>query len=406
MVTLVNDYHFTSMKNLPLFALLTFIIFSCNSENNEINQAMLYSSAQMDEANLSQYDAGTNRYSDIRAEYKTTPNNSENENKRLKIGILLQCANDVETETDEIIRKIENLKIEFLKRAGVLIDQLENKDANTLFWRKYDTINKSLPSSLNLASLKTPELSYDLSDVLVSDVPTSVTKVGKDLWNSLQKFRLNIVNIVGTCSTEDKSKSLKLKAINEFDSYKSLHDQVDQMISASGANINNDRYILIDIYSSLTKPEYEMVNGKKTHWINKQFQNATLLSALLTLNSLENEILGARTAALSHISSKVNICGYGFDEILVLTNGPSLAFEGEEVVLQVSIGAFDSYNDPVVNVNEITSKIEYKNGLGIVRFKAKKGIQTINGTVSIRNKSGVMTTKTWEWKVNVLKKDK
>jgi hypothetical protein len=396
------------MKKFAFLALIISALISCKTDNHTNHgmiQSMVYSSAQIDEANLSEFNVGSSRYSDMRAEFMTTPDNFENESKRSKISILLRCVDNIETETDEIIRKIEKLKIDLLKKSNVRVDQLENQNPKIVFWRKYDPKNKSLPSQLNLAALQSSELTYTLSDLLVSDDPLSLTKTGKDLWNSLQKFRLNIVNAVGVCSMKDPKTSLNLKSINQFDSNKSLHEQVDLMIAESGADLYDDRFILVDMYLNLTKPEFEMYNGSKTHWINVQFQNATLLSVLLTLNSIENEILRARSLAMAHIGSKISYCGYGFNKILALTNGPSLAYEGEEVALQVSIGAFDSYNQPFVKVNDITSKIDYKNGLGIIRFKPKKGIQTITGTVSIRNKSGIMTTKPWEWKINVLKRN-
>lgn len=175
------------------------------------------------------------------------------------------------------------------------------------------------------------------------------------------------------------------------------------MIEKSGANIWEDGELLTDLYCKLTKPEFIQEAGQKTHWINRQFEGANLVSAILTLNSLENEVLQARSLAITHISSKIMYCGPGFNQLEVLTQGPNVAVEGEEIELDIMIGAIE-WHQPVIEVKDIKSTITYKNGVGTIRIKPKTGIQTIRGTISIPNKTGVKMIRPWEWKVTVIEK--
>ena len=146
-------------------------------------------------------------------------------------------------------------------------------------------------------------------------------------------------------------------------------------------------------------------NGKKVHWISATFNDATLISAIASLSLLEQDILSARAMALAHWKSKVSTCGYSFNTIMPLATGPSTSFEGEEVKIQVLMAAFDSENQPRVTTTYGTSMITHNgDGTGTVMITPKLGLNTIKGTVSIRNKSGVEKTENWEWTVNVLKK--
>lgn len=395
------------MNKLLYFSIALFALCACSSSgepNGSMLRSMVYSSAQMDEANLAEYYRGSISISDLRSELKTTPHILENKDKLDKLGQLIEQFESVDKEAGRFIQQIEELKIALLKEASINSQQEKNQDPKAIIWRLYNTDNSCLPSKLNLAALTADQMSYSVADILVSDDPATLTDFGKKLWEGLQNFRLNVVRITAHNPFSPKKQSLKFSAINQFKNPESLRQQVGKMIENSGANTWEDGELLTDLYCKLTKPEFIQEAGQKTHWINRQFEGANLVSAILTLNSLENEVLQARSLALMHIDSKDSYCGPGFDDLKVLTDGPTIAMEGEEIALNISFGAIQKWPQQSISVDGIKSTIEYKNGINTLRFKPQKGVQTIKGTISFRNNSGMKVIRPWEWKVTVIEK--
>jgi hypothetical protein len=167
----------------------------------------------------------------------------------------------------------------------------------------------------------------------------------------------------------------------------------------------DNQQAITDLYLMLTLPNSVTVNSTAEHWITNTFSHSTLAGTITHLTILQNKVLTARAYALAHISSKVSVCGYGFDKIMPFANGPTLIHEGESTEITVGMVAFDSYNQPEVTIQSGGGEVlKPENGIGKVRVKPKKGLQVIKGSVSIKNKSGVKKTAYWEYYIQVLPK--
>ncbi len=394
------------MKNALYLILVGLTLYACSSSpdsNPGLLRSMVYSATQMDEANLAEHYRGSAPISDLNAEYKTTPNNAENRKARETLEKMINQYKEIDEETALLIQQIEELKMVLLKEASVDTKQVKNQDSKAVIWRPYNAENTSLPSKLNLAALDADQLSLSVEHLLVSNDPATLTDNGKKLWDGLQNLRMKLVNTTAHYPFSPNKKPLKFSAINQFDNPEGLRKKVRVMIEKSGANIRDDGELLIDLYCMLTKPEYVQDAGQKTHWINQQFEGANLVSALLTLSSLENEVLQARSLAINHIASKMNYCGPGLDQLVVLTQGPNVALQGEEIALNIMFATTD-WRQPTIEVQDIESMITYNNGIGTIRFKPQSGTQTIRGNISFANNLGVKVIRPWEWKVRVIEK--
>jgi len=101
------------------------------------------------------------------------------------------------------------------------------------------------------------------------------------------------------------------------------------------------------------------------------------------------------------LKSKVTTGEFSFNKIQELVSGPGVATSGEEVELLVTMAAYDSDKNPVVTSS--TGNVEVKDGIGRIKVRAGASDMTVNGKVTIVNKSGVPYTKDWQWKVAVVK---
>jgi gliding motility-associated protein GldM len=175
------------------------------------------------------------------------------------------------------------------------------------------------------------------------------------------------------------------------------------MINAKSNKVNpEDAEVLLGLYQELTKIEKaDHHEQKNIHWMGRTFDHAPMVGAIASLSSMQNEILSARAKAVNLLKSKVTVGEFSFNKIQELVSGPGVATEGEDIELKVTMAAYDSDNNPVVTG---PGSITVKDGIGTIKTKASgSGDMTLNGTVMIRNKSGVEYPRPWSWKVSIAK---
>lgn len=398
------------MNKLFLFAFTVFAITSCRetivkSDDSLIDQVVLMED-QIQELNIIQSDRGNGFKSDIREVIASTPKREEMNAKRTRLEYVFGKMEEIDEVTSSIISFIDECKLELLKNARENIKTVDKNNVSTIVWKVYDEELLSVrPTRLNLWAVKNKSDAKIATSYFVNSDGVTPSEMGLELWNKLNEYRSNLVKTVGSYSFGGGEYTIDPIDVNSYRDNKQLADLVYKMIDGSNANLKEDRQVLIDLYMSLTMNEWYNMEGKKTHWISLTFKNSPLVSAIASLTSLQHDILSARALAMAHFKSKVSINEYGFNKILPLAKGPSTAFEGEEVKIEVIMAAFDSDNQPEVTITDPNATITYDGkGKGIVSLFPKKGLNTVKGTVAIRNKSGVQKIENWEWKVNVIPK--
>ena len=136
----------------------------------------------------------------------------------------------------------------------------------------------------------------------------------------------------------------------------------------------------------------------------KTLQTGALLTNLSILTTLQFDILSARALAMAQWKSKVSIGEYSFNKVLPLVSGPTVVQQGENPEFEVVSGAIDTENHGVVKVTSHKNvKITYdENGVGhVVLIDPTLGEHIVKGTISIKNKSGLLSEEAWEMKVVV-----
>lgn len=359
-------------------------------------------------ANIVQVERGNGFYSDVNAELSSTKNDAENKIKREKLKYVLAQMDKINVATGKMIEKIDELKLEILKESGEDVTTVKDKDHNTLIWDKTEK-DKVLPIRMWLMAVQAKD-QYDVPmHIIVGEDIKNPTGKGKQLWQDVINFRKEIVELTGTYQMPGSSKKFEIspKAINEYADNQDLTKKVEQMIKSSKADQKEDFEVLKELYIGLTKLEKNEVHDQKdVHWMGMTFDHSPLVAAVASLSSMQQDILSARALALAHWKSKVSTGEYSFNKIMPLAYGPVVANSGDDVELQVMMAAFDSDNQPTVDVKEGGGNAEIKypgNGQGIVTFKAGGSTATLKGTVTIKNKSGVPKTEEWEHTVQIMK---
>lgn len=350
-------------------------------------------------SNGMQVDRGSEFISDVSNEINST-SGKENAEKLRKLKKVMKQMQQVDQLSAGLIREIDEVKIEILRESGEEVTIVKPDDRETIIWQKGEGCR---PARMNLKAVEAQD-EYDIPMyILIGDDIKNPTGKGKKIWNDYNGFRSKLIQAVGTYREGKKSYSIHPKEINTFKDNHDLKRQVEQMLKSSKVNLKDDEEILSTIYMNLTKPERVTQNDiSGVHWIGQTFDHAPLVAALASLSSMQQDVLSARSLALSHLKSKVAIGEYSFNKIVGLVYGPELANTGDEVELNVMMAAFDSDNQPTVTYNG--SSFRGTEGKGMIKTKVGSGTEmTLNGTVSIKNKSGQIKTENWSHTIKIMK---
>lgn len=386
------------MMYLVLTALLALNV------SKSILDAFVAIEENIQKANLTELFRGDER----KAQLIETASDGTNPEKARKAKLLQQVVAEIDQMTVERIRFIDNIKMELLRECG---EDVSTVDAETgIIMEKYNPAKNALkPIRMNLSNVQGQDKYDEVMSVLIGDEITKPVGRGMELWKSYNSFRKEITEKVASSQLGgddhagfDKSYYFKAPEINAFKSQKDLDNEVRKAISASHVH-PDDEAMILEIYKSLTKEEYSDVQETEhVHWIGKTFDHAPVVAAIASLSSLQKDILSARANALALIRARVSGSDYSFNKILPLAYGPEVVNEGDEFTVNVMMVAYDSDKQPVVTLNG-QSVSEVKEGRGIVTMKAQGNTMDLQGTITVRNKSGLEKTLPWEKTVHVMK---
>jgi hypothetical protein len=381
------------MMYLVLTALLALNV------SKEILDAFVAIEENTQKSNGMQVDRGSEFISDVSNEMAST-NPKDNAEKLRKLKKVMKQMQEVDKLSASFILEIDQVKMELLKESGEEVSTVKPEDKETIIWEKGSGCR---PTRMNLMAVQAKD-QYDVPMyILIGDDIKNPTGKGKQIWNDFNGFRSKLIQTMGTYQEGKKSYSINPKAINEFKNNQDLRKQVKQMLLSSKANLRDDEEIMSSIYMNLTKPERVTQNDMEgVHWIGQTFDHAPLVAALASLSSLQQDVLSARSLALAHLKSKVSTGEYSFNSIVGLAYGPSFANTGDDVELNVMMAAYDSDNQPTVNYNGTSFK--GTGGKGVIKTKIGTGTeQVMTGTVSIKNKSGLVKTEKWSHTIKIVR---
>jgi gliding motility-associated protein GldM len=357
---------------------------------------------------VTQLDRGDSAKGSLVAELATVTQDEAGRAKKAKIKKYLGMIEKIDKNVGAFIKYVDDLKLEMigLVEGPESIKTAKKNDKESILWKKYDPKKPLMPTRLYLQAIQQKEnFDVPMHEIVGSEISKiDPTKAGKKLWDMYKGLRSSIVEISANYKEGEKNTwKLKVKEINKFSDFKDLDKQIRKMFAAPGNKVNpEDEEALLSIYQELTKLEYaDHHEAKNIHWLGRTFDHAPLVGALASLSAMQNEVLSARAKAVNLLKSKVTTGEFSFNKIQQLVSGPGVATSGEEVELLVTMAAYDSDKNP--EVTSSTGNIEIKDGIGHIKLKAGASDMKVNGTVTIRNKSGVPYKKDWEWKVAVVK---
>jgi hypothetical protein len=339
-------------------------------------------------------------------------NKKENPGKAAKCLYYLDIISKIDIETAGMIKLIDEVKIDILKKSGEAVDIEKSQDKETIVWKKYSPSDKLRPARLNLMAVQAKD-QYDIPmhEIIGEEINNpSPEKVGMKLWKKYNDYRAMIVESIGTYHKSIDSisgkgigsptYSVKTKAINEFNDNMDLNKRVDAMLKSTQMN-KEDVGVLKQLYMELTKEErFKEVNDvKNVHWIGKTFDHSPLVAALASLTSMQLEILNARATAAGYLAGKVGSAQYSFNKLVALADGPGTVADGESFEIRVVVGAYDSDNTPEATGGTFT----YQDGMAIMKATGSGDDMTYKGTIAIKDRSGAKKELDWEKKISVIK---
>ncbi|MCR9172191.1 MAG: hypothetical protein NXI10_06850 [bacterium] len=360
--------------------------------------------------NIAQVQRGNGYLVAVRAE-KGALEATDKEGNAAKIKNIDQALETMEAindETAKMVKMIDDIKLDILKKSGEDVSKYKNNDDLTILWEKYDEstdLTKCQPIRMNLMAVSAKD-QYDvpMHEIIGEDIKKpSPNKHGMKLWKALIDYRTKMMKLSGSYEWGGKEWSIDVKEINDYKDNADLTQKIQAMVDVESVN-PDDKEVLSQIYNRLTKLEKNKVHDQKdVHWIGMTFDHSPLVAAIASLSSLQSDILTARADALGLWKAKISTGEYSFDKITPIAYGPSYARSGEEVEVTVMMAAFDSQNQPKVAVEGIENpNVVVENGQGRLKFQAGGASMDVKGTITILNKQGAEKTREWEVSIPVL----
>ncbi len=325
-----------------------------------------------------------------------------------KAKMLMTAVEDLDEMTAKRIQLIDQLKLKLLEECGEDLELVGTSEA-ILMEKQSKERNTLKPLRMNLENVAGKDKYDESMRILIGENISDPKGDGIKLWKSLIDYRKEITELVASSQlgAEEVSKFddeyfFKAPEINQFKDQKELKTLIEKSIKASNVH-PDDKAMITEIYSSLTKETRSTVNGvKNVHWIGKTFDHAPTVAALASLSSLQQDILSARADALTLLRSRVMGSEFSFNTIIPLARGPEVVNQGEDFQVEVMMAVYDKDKMPEVTLDGNVVE-EVKDGKGIIRMKGQGNEMKLKGTVSIKNRSGVKRTMDWEKTVTVMK---
>jgi hypothetical protein len=231
---------------------------------------------------------------------------------------------------------------------------------------------------------------------------------GLKIWNGLNKYRGEIINLVCESATiiskiEADSGKVGMKysfkdpmlgrkeAKTQFVSPSEIEDLLKNKGALKTVPEKDARFI-IDLYASMCKNDFSIdkETQEEFHWIGRTFDHAPGVAVLAAISSLQKEVLKARSEVMIYLQSEIGGSDYSFDKVVGLARplDPVVA-GGQEFFVEIQAAAYDSQREPEVDTEGQGQVVSIKNGVALVKFRApSSGEMNIKGSVFVKKKTG------------------
>ena len=338
--------------------------------------------------------------------------------QKQNIKIFLEVIKKIDKEAGKAIETIDGIKMELLTALNEETEEgkKDGDDAKILVIKKYDKSDILTPGKYDLNAIKVKD-NFDVTmEVLVGasihkDIK-SYKPAGTRLWNVLNTYRKNLIEITGTYKIDDQSYFVNLnKDLNDYENDSTLNVQVNKLLTNKAlCNINErDLNDLSSIYQELTKKAIDLYEGaegdspKPIHWIGRTFNESPIVAAFASLSSLQSEILNARTKAIVLSKRKVDVSPFAFDEIKAVVTPSGLNFNPlESFTTTVSLAAYQASGKLEIQQNGGGTVVKNENGEITINMTAPaSGQKIISGKVGAMNAQGKMEWRAYSTKIAV-----
>jgi len=231
---------------------------------------------------------------------------------------------------------------------------------------------------------------------------------GMKIWNGLNKFRGEIINLVCESATiiskleadsgkVGKKYSFKDPMLGQKEANTQFisPSEIKSLLEKKGALKTvpeKDARFIIDLYTAMCKNDFSVdkETGEEFHWIGRTFDHAPGVAVLAAISSLQKEVLKARSEVMIYLQSEIGGSDYSFDKVVGLaTPLETIVAGGQEFFVKIQAAAYDSQREPEVNTQGQGQVVSIKNGVALVKFRApNSGKMNIEGTVSVKKKTG------------------
>lgn len=368
------------MNQFKLFGLtliLLFLVGACQEENEPGELYMLH---VMQRFNFDEYSAGEEKLATIN---ELTEDKTQKD-LMTRTQILEAHFFKIDTLCGNMMYFLETIKKEMFKSFG---ENLTTKSTNSILYYDYGKEKKSRPISYNFQNVKYT----GGTDILTSEKAERI----KD---TLRFFRGEICRMIENSVFVEKNMKKYYFTdpnINEFKDVKEYNQKFEKA-SLKMNLAQDDAEAIKQIYLQLTKSDEE--------WDDLLAEKDSWTDAFGVLIALQNDILHARNNTFSLMRSRVSGCDYGFTHVIPIVYGQEAAKPGEKIQLQVFYGAINQDKAPYVEVFNGGTVSKVKNGLAYVEVIVPNEKElTINGTITVKNKSGVPKTENWTKKIYILR---
>lgn len=182
-----------------------------------------------------------------------------------------------------------------------------------------------------------------------------------------------------------------------------LQEYVNKILSIGGGNdVEALRKQL-----PLQLPDYPKTESNRTgSWSFGTFHNIPVIAAITLFSKWQNDVRTSESVMIENLMAQV-----GEDDtppevmkldgfMAVATPNISYALAGDEITATVAMAAYDKSATP--SITSRVGAVSVKDGTGTLKFRASgTGVQTVNGTITVKGRGGKMETRPWEFKYTV-----
>ena len=389
------------MMYLVLTALLALNV------SKSILDAFVSIEENMQTSNLTQLYRGDEKKSELN-EVSTDRSNVQ---RAEKAKLLVKTVAEIDKMTETRIKMIDDLKLQILEDIGEDLNSIG--DDQSILLTKPETKGIK-PIRMNLSYVQNKDKFDDPMRIMLGDNTDLKNPSGRglELWKSINDYRLELTSKIASShvmfnekkeAVYDNRFSFKTNHFNSFESQSVLNKQLKQEIAKNKVH-TDDQEDIIEIYSILTKNELSTANGvDDVHWLGKTFDHSPAVAAIASLTSLQNDILAARSQAVTLIRNRVTGGDYSFNKVIPLAYGPVVANRGDDVSIRVMMAAYDTDKQPRVTINDIEgAQVNVANGQGVIKLKAGGSSMSLSGTVAVQKKSGQWKEEKWSHDIVIM----